>query len=112
MDKDTLTEFIVYCDCVSRQTNKNRIDKVSHIYEKYGREFIHNLPIEHRSTHDSYQYTVIRGTYWIHSVVEPVYNYYNKPIFHLLGQRVSLDEWLPLSALSPEDITLFKLKYA
>jgi hypothetical protein len=115
MDKDTLTEFIDYCEHYFVHKNNNHTDKADYIYiyEKYGHEFIHSLPIEHKTTTGGSRYTVILGTRWIHSITDAAYRGVgNQPWFYILGQRVSLDEWLPYCALSPEDITLFKLKYA
>lgn len=82
---------------------------VNHLYEKFGREFIHSLPVQHACIGGD-QYTLISGTTLMHSVTEPAYVWYY-PRFCILGIKVDLDSWLPLSALSPEEQILFKLKY-
>ena len=107
MDKAELRQFIeYYCDL---QVVHNELN---HMYEKFGREFIFDLPVEYKiDSIDGERYTVVQGTNWMHSTTEPACYCHGKPEFCLLGMYVELDEWLPLSALSSEERAIFKLKY-
>ena len=109
MHKAQLDRFIEYYLNYRYQGPYNPIEIISHLYEKFGREFIHDLPVEYRSV--TVPYIVIQGTTRVHSTTEPVFYYRGKPVFYILGFWVTLDEWLPLSALSPEEQIMFKLKY-
>jgi hypothetical protein len=110
MHKAQLDRFIEYYLNYRYQGPYNPIEIISHLYEKFGREFIHDLPVEYRSV--TVPYIVIQGTAWVHSTTEPAYcGVDNQYRFYMLGYRLSLDEWLPYSALSPEEQIMFKLKY-
>lgn len=119
MDKQQLGEFLgYYCkyydQCYQHtEVNQKNINLhiVDHMYEKYGREFIFDLPVVSRVDILKQNYLVILNTWWVHSVIEPAYYYQDNPVFCLLGMYVELDYWLPHSALSPEEQTIFKLKY-
>ena len=106
MDK---AEFDQFVDYYYGYKNIGRIETISHLYEKFGREFIFDLPVEYRSI--TVPYTAIKGTNWMHSTIGPTCYCHGKSEFYILGHCVSLDEWLPLSALSPEEQIMFKLKY-
>jgi hypothetical protein len=109
MDKDKFEQFVEY---YRRLPDGVSTDVIDYIYNLLGCEFIFDLPVEYKTDSiNDIKYTVIQGTSWMHSTTGPVYVYKNKPEFFILGYYVTLDEWLPRSALSPEDITLFKLKY-
>lgn len=84
------------------------IDKM---YSLYDREFVRDLPVKSKTYDDGDYYSVIRGTNWMHSLSGPAFIYNSKPLFYILGWPLTLDEWLPLSSLSSDERTLFKLKY-
>lgn len=108
MNQSTLDQFIKYY----REYEYNgHFGIVSHMYEKFGREFIHELPTEYITTRSDSRITVIRGTFWIHSTTEPVFYYQGKPMFYILDHRMFMDRWLLRSALLPEEHLIYKLKY-
>jgi hypothetical protein len=113
MDKAELDRFIRYyrkCEHNGRIESISRL--ISHLYEKFGREFIHNLPVECTTYRSGNKYLEILGTRPEHSTTGPAYRGANNQYrFYILGYHLSLDEWLPLSALSPEEQIMFKLKY-
>ena len=112
MDKAELDQFIEYYQ-PHRILRGSPYNDVAHAYKKFGREFIHSLPVEYKTDPvDGQRYTVVQGTYWMHSTTGLACYCRGKPGFYILGHCVSLDEWLPYSALTNEECTLFKLKYA
>lgn len=115
MDEDALIEFIDYFrDYREFRYKKHQLGTktlLNHLYEKYGREFIHSLPVECIKSRSINNFWVIQRTSLMHSVTEPAYFYNTTPQFYIFDCRLSLDEWLPYSALTPEEQILFKLKY-
>jgi hypothetical protein len=113
MYKAEFDRFIRYYHNYRHQGPYNPIEIISHLYEKFGQEFIFDLPIEYKTDpFNGEKYTLVQGTYWMHSTTGLACYYRGKPGFYILGNCVSLDEWLPYSALTNEECTLFKLKYA
>jgi hypothetical protein len=108
MDNAELERFVDY---YRNNYTGYYVDVIDHLYEKFGREFIFDLPVEKKPYRLEQQYTVIRGTAWIHSTTGPAGSYAQPPGFFILGHYMTLDQWLPYSALSPEEQLLYKLKY-
>ena len=109
MTKQELEEFIEYHTRLRLDT---AIDTIDHLYEHFGCEFIFGLPVVCTTYRSGNKYIVIQGTAWVHSTTEPAYcGVDNQYRFYMLGYRLSLDEWLLYSALSPEEQIMFKLKY-
>ena len=114
MNKQEFEHFVKYYSSYRHRLAFKGLSQqeiISHMYEHFGRGFIHSLPIECKKSRSTIGYWVIPGTTWAHSVTGPVSVYNNIPNFYILDYRLSLDEWLPLSALSPEEQIMFKLKY-
>ena len=112
MNKEEFDEFVKLCQrlAVEEVSARKIIDQ---IFEKFGREFIFDLPVEYKiNPDDGVRYTVVKGTYRVHSTTEPAFHVRGKPVFYILGFWVTLDEWLSYSSLSTEERTIFKLKYA
>ena len=111
MDKAELDQFIEYYHEYEYEYNVHA-DIISHMYEHFGREFIHRIPIERKTDGFGYRISVIESTHLRHSVTEPAYFVSNsQPRFYILGYYMTLDDWLPRSALSSEEQIMFKLKY-
>jgi hypothetical protein len=108
MDNAELERFVDY---YRKYEHNGRIETISHLYEKFGREFIYSLPIKYEIGGIGLQNSVIAGTWLWHSTTEPLYVYNKEPEFYILGYWLTLEQWLPYSALTSEERTLFKLKY-
>jgi hypothetical protein len=110
MHKAEFDQFVDYFSKVRTQPD-TVISTLDHVYEHFGREFIFDLPTEYRDSRVG-KYPAIRGTYWIHSPTGPAYCGLDRQLrFYILGYCLSLDNWLPRSALLPEEQLLYKLKY-
>ena len=110
MDKAKLDRFIRYYHYDYAHTG-TCISIIDHMYIKFGREFIHSLPVEYKDSGFPGHSTVVTGTWLWHSTTEPLYVYNKEPEFYILGYWLTLEQWLPYSALTSEEHTLFKLKY-
>ena len=108
MDNAELKRFVDY---YRNNYTGYYLDVIDHLYEKFGREFIFDLPIDYRIYDPERKYPVIQGTTYWHSTSEPLYYHHGRPKFWIFDCQLSLDEWLPRSSLSSEEQLVFKLKY-
>jgi hypothetical protein len=114
MHKQEFEHFVKYYSSYSHRLafkGLSHQEIISYMYEHFGRGFIHSLPIECKKSRSTIGYWVIPGTTWVHSTTGPAVPTIRPPGFFILGHYMTLDEWLPLSALSPEEQIMFKLKY-
>jgi hypothetical protein len=112
MDKASLDQFIdYYYDYLIEHYRYPQFRIIGHIYNKFGAEFIHSLPVKYLVNTLGNQYSTVYGTYWAHSTSAPTLYLNGQPRFYILDWLMPFNEWLPLSALSSEERTIFKLKY-
>ena len=113
------------------------IRAVDCLYRHFGPEYIHNLPSTLHTVdqlNQFYQLNILHipdhilpgclGYYTeqgnisgvLHNVTGPAYRVVFKNnrelvFYYILDVELTLDEWLPRSALSPEEQTMYKLKH-
>lgn len=105
-------------------------NEIDQLYREFGRDTILRLPVSlftHDVTQNVYSIIVTEMTgsaFWFsikqrepvtgvrHSMHQPsVISHDGSRYYSILGCGLTIDEWLPLSALSPEEQLIYKLKY-